>query len=217
MPSAAPAYMDNDSALHARTRARFHSYLVIPDSIYPRPPLAAPHAYTAALEAALLLRSKYSPLTARSAAPAPACTVGGNSCTSGALRSPGRIAILLSPCSRAHVRRDEYAAAVFVHLGLCGYEGVMYSGRGGRWRQLRVVLVWCCGSPRITAGSRSKYSGNFLRGEMGLSAVEWDSRVCLFDDPRCREIRVTPADVFPCCLGLAQSHFDGAESHSGVL
>ncbi|KAJ7221266.1 HotDog domain-containing protein [Mycena pura] len=111
--------------------------------LYPRPAPAPPadpdspesRAYTAELEAAL---QALPALAALRAAPDAAAwyetrphanvpeAVRVNRLTSGALRGPGRIAVL--PLAR--VRRDERAAVVFVHLGrgLCGHDGIVHGG-----------------------------------------------------------------------------------------
>ncbi|KAJ7210015.1 hypothetical protein GGX14DRAFT_394817 [Mycena pura] len=65
------------------------------------------------------------------------------------------------------------------------------------WPIIVEFSLWNIGRSNEKDGTGTR-AVPLLMAEMGLSAVEWDSRVCLFDDPRpCREIRVTPADVFP--------------------
>ncbi|KAF7317563.1 4HBT domain-containing protein [Mycena kentingensis (nom. inval.)] len=111
--------------------------------LYPRPAPAPPAdatspsslAYTAALEAELQALPQLAAHRTRADAaewyevrPHAAIPeeVRANKLTSGALRGPGKLAVL--PLAR--VRRDESEAVVFLHLGrgLCGHDGIVHGG-----------------------------------------------------------------------------------------
>ncbi|KAF7324192.1 4HBT domain-containing protein [Mycena kentingensis (nom. inval.)] len=111
--------------------------------LYPRPAPPPPTdasspsslAYTAALEAELQSLPLLNAHRARSDAEEwyevrPHATIPEevrvNKLTSGALRGPGKLALL--PLAR--VRRDESEAVIFVHLGrgLCGHDGIVHGG-----------------------------------------------------------------------------------------